>query len=193
MKRFDQFLIGMVAALSLSCVGVWGASCAPSSASVSGGNASISADGESSANAGTEGLAYYPTDSGAYAVSIGNAKELSEVVLPAAHNGKAVTTVISDGFDGDVCSTKVTKVVIAEGITTLDQYAFYNCSGLRSVEIPNSVTSIGVCAFDGCSSLTDITYLGTKAEWGTIGKGSYWNSFTGNYTVHCSDGDMAKE
>ena len=36
-------------------------------------------------------------------------------------------------------------------------WAFHNCSGLTSLTIPNSVTSIGVLAFAGCSSLTSLT------------------------------------
>ena len=39
----------------------------------------------------------------------------------------------------------------------IDTYAFFHCSGLTSVTIPNSVTSIGGSAFSGCSGLTSIT------------------------------------
>ena len=52
---------------------------------------------------------------------------------------------------------------------TIGQYAFYCCSGLKSVTIPDSVTSIGRSAFSGCSGLTNIsigdgvTYIGTNA------------------------------
>jgi hypothetical protein len=58
--------------------------------------------------------------------------------------------------------------------------------------IPNSVTSIGEQVFQDCDSLTDIIYQGTLEEWNKISKGMSWNSKTGNYTVHCTDGDITK-
>ena len=39
----------------------------------------------------------------------------------------------------------------------IGDYAFYDCSGLTSVTIGNSVESIGGYAFDGCSGLTSVT------------------------------------
>ena len=45
------------------------------------------------------------------------------------------------------------------------QHAFYWHSSLTSVVIPNSVTSIGVMAFNGCDHLTDVRYTGTSNEW----------------------------
>ena len=48
------------------------------------------------------------------------------------------------------------SVVISEGVTSIDKYAFYGCRSLTSITIPDSVTSIGVEAFYGCSSLTNI-------------------------------------
>ena len=48
------------------------------------------------------------------------------------------------------------KIKIKDGTLGILDNAFYYCSGLTSVTIPNSVTSIGSCTFDGCSGLTSI-------------------------------------
>ena len=48
-------------------------------------------------------------------------------------------------------------VKLGNSLTSIGEYAFYNCSGLTSVTIGNSVVSIGNSAFDGCSELTSIT------------------------------------
>ena len=46
--------------------------------------------------------------------------------------------------------TKITSVVVEPGVTNVGAYAFYGYSGLTSVSIPESVTSIGDCAFYYC-------------------------------------------
>ncbi len=53
-------------------------------------------------------------------------------------------------------TTEITDLVIPDGVTSIGDDAFYNCSSLTSVSIPNSVTSIGNGAFLGCSGLTSI-------------------------------------
>ena len=86
----------------------------------------------------------------------------------------------------------VTDLVIPDSVTSIGYEAFSGCTGLTSVTIPDSVTSIGKFAFYGCTGLTSITYQGTKAQWNAISKGSWWNDNTGKYTIHCTDGDIAK-
>ena len=39
-------------------------------------------------------------------------------------------------------------------MTSIGSYAFYGCSGLKSVTIGNSVTSIGNYAFSDCTAMT---------------------------------------
>lgn len=48
------------------------------------------------------------------------------------------------------------NTVIPEGVTSIGDYAFYQCSGLKSLVVPKSVTSIGTNAFRYCSGLTSI-------------------------------------
>ena len=45
---------------------------------------------------------------------------------------------------------RIKKIVIKKGVTRIGDLAFGGCRNLTSVEIPNSVKSIGVCAFVEC-------------------------------------------
>ena len=53
--------------------------------------------------------------------------------------------------------TEITNLVIPNSVTSIGDYAFQGCEGLTSVNIPNSVTSIGNYAFSSCSGLISVT------------------------------------
>lgn len=61
----------------------------------------------------------------------------------------------------------IVKIEIGSGITSIGRCAFYGCSALRSVSIPTTVTTIGEYAFYSCGSLTEIEI---PAYVGKIGK-----------------------
>ena len=73
--------------------------------------------------------------------------------LPEKYKGE--NYVIGD-YAFSYCSG-LTSVTIPNSVTSIGEYAFYGCSGLTSVTIGNSVTSIGDYAFYGCSGLTSVT------------------------------------
>ena len=51
----------------------------------------------------------------------------------------------------------LTSLTIPSSVTSIGESAFSGCSGLTSLTIPSSVTSIGESAFYGCSGLTSLT------------------------------------
>ena len=52
--------------------------------------------------------------------------------------------------------TALKSIVIPETVTTIEYYAFYECKSLQSIVIPSSVESINEYVFAGCESLTSI-------------------------------------
>ena len=86
----------------------------------------------------------------------------------------------------------LTSVEIGDSVTSIGSLAFCHCSSLTSVEIPDSVTSIGNSAFGGCSSLTSVRYAGTKAEWEAIEKGSVLFDWSCVMEIVCSDGTVSR-
>ncbi len=64
------------------------------------------------------------------------------------------------------CRTYIKRVVMQQGVTSIGDHAFWDCSGLTSVTIPDGVTSIGGDAFSGCAALTSVTIPGSVTNVG---------------------------
>ncbi len=95
----------------------------------------------------------------------------------------------------DIGSAKCNDIVIATiheelPVKAIAQEAFKGCTNIETIYISANITSIGGDAFSGCTNLESITYNGTKAQWDAIIKAFNWDANTGNYVIHCTDGDI---
>ena len=87
------------------------------------------------------------------------------VTIPSTLGGKPVANIGHSAFYN--CAG-LTSVTIPDSVTKISESAFSNCSGLTSVIIPASVTRIDNCAFRNCG-ITSIAmgdglkYIGTNA------------------------------
>ena len=77
----------------------------------------------------------------------------TELVLPENYKGHNYEI----GSSAFYACTALTSITIPNSVTSIGEYAFYSCKSLTSVTIPNSVTSIGKEAFAYCSGLTSVT------------------------------------
>lgn len=123
-------------------------------------------------------------ESGAFATT-----DIEEVYVPAS-----VTELHGEVFFG--CPS-LKKAVFEEGFSIVDfaygHDTFRGCKALETVDIPRSITRIPLGMFKDCAALAEIRFGGTKAEWNAIEKGGQWDYPTGDYTIYCTDGTIAKD
>ncbi len=89
------------------------------------------------------------------------------VVIPASLGGRPVTSIGEYAFYE--CND-LTSVTIPEGVTSIGFDAFFGCSGLTNLTIPDSVTSIEWQAFYGCSGVTNVAIPASVVY---IGEGAF--------------------
>ena len=102
----------------------------------------------------TKGLEYLDgiEENTCIVAGIGSATD-KDIIIPATYNGKRVVQIGKNAFS----NKRITSIEIADSVTSIGESAFSACGGLTSITLSNSVTSIGDYAFVYCSSLTSIT------------------------------------
>ena len=80
--------------------------------------------------------------------------------------------------------TLIKSLSLPNDISTISNYAFYECKSIEEINIPKAVSSIGTNAFRDCSNLKTINYAGTQTEWDAIEKAGNWDLYTGNYIIN---------
>ena len=101
-------------------------------------------------------------------------------------DGNIVNPTNANGFGANIISNTYENgqgIITFDGpVTSIGQEAFYACTSLTSISIPNSVTTIGYLAFTGCSSLTSISIPKSVTE---IGKTQYGGTYRGPVFTYC--------
>ena len=122
-----------------------------------------------------DGIYYNIISSDAVEVTFKGAKENSydneymyRIVIPSTvtyeENVYRVTRIGSNAF---YFCTSLTSVVIPEGVTSIKSFAFYRCSSLTEITFPKSLTTVDYKAFDYCGNITDI-HIGSVESWLSI-------------------------
>ncbi len=100
----------------------------------------------------TPGLKYIQNYDGTYTVTgIGTCTETDIVI--GIYNNRDVTSIYYGAFSN---CTSLTSIELPDSLTTIGERAFYDCPSLESIVIPEGVTTIGYEAFRYCESLTSI-------------------------------------
>lgn len=95
--------------------------------------------------------------------------DVPTVDIPREYDGKPVTSIGNYAFYN--CES-LESVIIPNTVTSIGNYAFYCCESLKSVTIGNGVTSIGKRAFWGCESLKSVTIPNSVTN---IGDWAFYN------------------
>ena len=157
MKKILAILIALLAALAVQTVAF-----ADGEVTEMEPTAAVSEDDETTKtlnaqNKDDQGLTYTLNNDETATVSACD-RTVTSIKIPSnvESNGQTYTVTSIGNYAFYRCSS-LTSVDIPDGVTSIGNGAFEICHSLTSITIPDSVTSIGNSAFDSCDSLTSVT------------------------------------
>lgn len=155
-------------------------------ATVNGTTITIVNTGTAIITASFAGNETYNPASASYSLVVAAATTDNVITYKASAKLTETTSTYSGGLHTNAFNTSISSHVFANGVgtitlnadvTSIGQYAFYNCTGMTEIEIPSKVTSVGNNALRGCSALNKITCKATTAP--TISSSTFRSVKTG--------------
>jgi len=114
----------------------------------------IDKDGEINEDVEASDNLKYEKDGSGIRITNCDPKPTGDLIIPDKIDGLPVTSIGSYAF---YRCTGLTSITLPDKVTSINIHAFDGCSGLTSVTIPRSITSIADYAFQGCTGLTSVT------------------------------------
>ena len=110
--------------------------------------------------AGISDFIYTVNDDGTATITKYNGND-ALLVIPNEIDGHTVTAIGRAAFFD---CTSLSSIEIPDSVTEIGGYAFSGCTSLASITIPDGVTSIGYSAFSDCTSLTNVVIPNSVTE-----------------------------
>lgn len=113
----------------------------------------------------SEGLKFERVEDGYELVGLGSCKDKA-VVIPPVCEGLPVVSIATKAFHN---RKRVVSVVIPDGVTYIDDLAFFGCDRLEHIDMGNGIVHIGYAAFENCPNLLftkrgKALYLGNESN-----------------------------
>lgn len=112
-----------------------------------------------------------------------------EMILPKYFEGKKILGITSDVNGIFALHQELKTITIPEGYEYIGNCAFRSCKNLKTVKLPNTLTSIGSGAFL-FSGLSEISIPSSVTS---IGEGAFDEINDENFTIKCKSGSYAEQ